>query len=393
MTAAPVSAPPTEPAVTPQPPADLESLRDSIAHLRLVVLSDAAPERNGVGAYYSDLVEHFRELIECAELFCPGSKHGDALEGVSFPLPGDGTQRFGLPHLRNLSRKLGALRPTIIVVPTPGPYGLFGLQYARRHRVALVSGFHTDYERLADMYWNRVFDKLGRFYLDRCNRFLFRRSDVILANSRPMLEKARVLGAASAELMGTPIPPEFVKEPVTPLRHPPRTVLYAGRLAPEKNVEAVLEAAAQNPHRQFIIAGDGPLRGQVEDHAGRLANIDYRGWLERTRMRAAMDEADLLILPSHVESFGTVALEGMARQLVVLVSERCGIADWTSLERGIFRMQSGESVAAAIERVANQDAGLLDERAAIARSAAVEFNQYSVSRWLWTLSRYARQPD
>ncbi len=374
------------------PAAELAALHESIAPLRLAVLSDAAPERNGVGAYYNDLVEHFRDRIARAELYCPSSRHTAGIEGWTFPLPGDGTQRFGVPHLRNLSRQLKALQPHLVIVPTPGPYGLFGLYYARRHRLALVNGFHTDYESLANMYWSRVFDKLGRFYLDRCNRYLFRRSDLVLANSIAMLDKAKVLGAKAAELMGTPIPPEFVKLPRPALHHPPRTILYAGRLAPEKNVEAVLVAAEQLDDYRFIIAGDGPLRGKVVDHAHRLANIDYRGWLSRQAMREAMDEADILVLPSHVESFGTVALEGMARGRLVIVSPRCGIADWPNLEKGIFRMRPEERVSEAIVRIAMHDAQDLTSRAKIAQDAAVEFNHYSVSRWLTTLARYAHRP-
>lgn len=39
--------------------------------LRVAVVSDAAAERNGVGTYYHDLVQHLRGRVDRAELFCP----------------------------------------------------------------------------------------------------------------------------------------------------------------------------------------------------------------------------------------------------------------------------------------------------------------------------------
>ena len=38
---------------------------------RVMVFSDAASERNGVGTYYSDLVAHLLEHGQATELICP----------------------------------------------------------------------------------------------------------------------------------------------------------------------------------------------------------------------------------------------------------------------------------------------------------------------------------
>ena len=45
-----------------------------------------------------------------------------------------------------------------------------------------------------------------------------------------------------------------------------QSVFYGGRLAPEKNIDSVIEAARRSePHQSSPSAGDGPQREEIED--------------------------------------------------------------------------------------------------------------------------------
>ena len=90
----------------------------------------------------------------------------------------------------------------------------------------------------------------------------------------------------------------------------------------------------------------------------------------------------MLVLPSKVESFGTVALEAMARQRLVLVSGDCGIVQWPSLTAGLCRIGEGESLTDAISRVVALSPGDRAARVEAARSAACDLNRHSLHRWL-----------
>jgi glycosyltransferase involved in cell wall biosynthesis len=118
--------------------------------------------------------------------------------------------------------------------------------------------------------------------------------------------------------------------------------LFAGRLAPEKNLGAVVEAAEALPEMRFMVAGDGPLRQWLTTQAERLPNLEYIGWVKRPRILPLIDDVDALVLPSTVESFGTIALEAMARGRLVVVSSQCGILSWNLLKRGLFQMREDE---------------------------------------------------
>nr|WP_277602462.1 glycosyltransferase [Parahaliea mediterranea] len=350
--------------------------------MRVAVISDSPPERNGVGSYYADLVEQLGQRIERSELLCPTGNQSRLYRYLLPPLPGDSTQKIWLPNPLGLWRRLSALRPHVVVVPTPGPYGIAGLVTARRLGIPVITGFHTHYEALAGIYWATAFGRLSQWYLTRSNQLLFRLSHLVLANSPDMIQQARRFGANRVELMGTSVAGEFLHTPLVPPRPRLRRVLFIGRLAEEKNLPAVLDAAARLPDLQFTVAGDGPLRRTVGNAAQRLPNLHYIGWRPRSALVHLLDEHDLLILPSRVESFGTVALEAMARGRLALVSEACGIVDWAVLANGLFVIGKGESAWQALERIAGLPAEARARKSGIARRAALELNNWNLRRWL-----------
>jgi glycosyltransferase involved in cell wall biosynthesis len=220
-----------------------------------------------------------------------------------------------------------------------------------------------------------------------CNRILFKQGKLVLANSQEMAAVAQRMGAPAVELMGTPIPKSFIDDPVVPLNSEIKRVLFAGRLAAEKNVEAFLAAAKDYPDIEFIIAGDGPMRDEVRKKVDKLPNTRLLGWIPRAQMQATLDDIDVLILPSHVESFGTIAMEAMARGRLVLVSHGCGILEWPELERGLFVIREDETVTQAVGRIADLDHSVRKKKAQRGRIAAKRLNDWTIKTWLDLLRR------
>jgi glycosyltransferase involved in cell wall biosynthesis len=211
---------------------------------------------------------------------------------------------------------------------------------------------------------------------------LFRRAAVVVSNSAHMHRLAVTKGAHQAVRVSTPIPRDFLDTPVAPLQTPPTRILFVGRLAAEKRVDAIVDLAAAFPDRTVCIAGDGPLHDEVEAAAARLENLTYLGWLDRHALREALDASDLLILPSHVEAFGTVALEAMTRGRLTLVSPGCGIVDWPELAQGLRVMTPEETVTEAFRRLLNEPPRSLSECAATGRRQAVATARRCTDEWL-----------
>ena len=344
----------------------------------VIIISDALPERNGVGAYYKDLLDQLTELGYEATFLAPNP---DKWQLLKFPLPGDATQTVYLPSLFRFRRVMRQVRPRAIVVGTPGPFGLLGTFWAKRLKARLIVGFHTHFSSVTDLYSNRWLRSFSRFYFNIADNLQFRYGDQILANSDQMVDLARSLGAKNVEVMGTLLPPDALKS-ATPLREHVEHVLFAGRLAPEKRVQLVVDAARSLPNIQFTIAGEGPLKNDINRQAADIPNLRTLGWVSRRELLAAMDTADMLVLPSTVESFGTVALEAMARQRLALVSKRCGIVDWPNLAEHIFQIEDGENVTAAIQRIAALEPRNRQAAAAAGRDAALNLNHNSIVHWV-----------
>ncbi|MFM1896695.1 MAG: hypothetical protein RLZZ385_1769 [Pseudomonadota bacterium] len=363
------------------------SLHDGLRNKRVAVLSDALTGRNGVDTYYRDLVAHLEPWLEKIELLSPNPEDGELHSSFHLPMPGDATQKVVFPHFPKLQKRIEALQPHLLIAATNGPFGMSAIYLSHRLEVRLVVGFHTHIEGLCDMYWNHLGGKITRSYMELQNRLLFRSADVVVVNSHDMIEPAQQLTSTPVHLMETPLDHEFVVRPVMPVGQQLRTLLYAGRLAPEKNIASFVQSANELPHLQFSIAGDGPLRQFVEEQAANMPNLHYLGRVPRQEMVNVIDNHDMLVLPSTLEAFGTIALEGMVRARLVLVSSHCGILSWQDLVPGLYQYPVQEPLPAAIRRIETQDADSRFHKARLARQVSLQLHEEAIRKWLALLEQ------
>jgi glycosyltransferase involved in cell wall biosynthesis len=93
-----------------------------------------------------------------------------------------------------------------------------------------------------------------------------------------------------------------------------RVFLYMGRLATEKNVEALLRAwkLVELPGCLLVVVGDGPMRQQLQaSHSSN--NVIWWGYEADQEIRLALLQvAEVFMLPSLVEGLSLALLEAMA---------------------------------------------------------------------------------
>ncbi|MEM6470258.1 MAG: glycosyltransferase [Planctomycetota bacterium] len=354
--------------------------------LRVSIVSDAIVGRNGVGTYYEDLMEHLRDRVDHISLIAPTLERRSRLERFSVPMPGDTTQGMIWPRIGALYRMLDQQSPNLMIIPSLGACSYFGLRYAKANNIPIVVADHTKFDRLASLYWPDIISGPLASVLRKLHRWLIHQASMIASLNSDAYEDAKALGARSIRIMGTPVAAEFLRKPSTPRREQISRVIFVGRLAIEKGLDQILAAAKTHSQIEFAIAGDGPGRALVENAASTVTNIQYLGWLSRERVLQELDRSEALLLPSAFESFGTVALEALARKRYVLVRPDCGIAKWPSLAGGLFYINEDESVAETLERLM---AIPIEARDGIARrswDAVHDFNQHTISRWLGFLA-------
>jgi glycogen(starch) synthase len=84
--------------------------------------------------------------------------------------------------------------------------------------------------------------------------------------------------------------------------HGPRTILYVGKLEPHKGADLLPAAVAAVPGARLVVAGDGPLAGEVAAGcAARGVPLELLGERPHDDVLALMRAADVLIFPARWE--------------------------------------------------------------------------------------------
>ena len=246
-------------------------------------------------------------------------------------MPGRGQLRLA----RALWQRLALLDPEVVLVP--GYYtlpGLLAAVWARLHRrksVLMTESTREDHGR------SRVKELLKSLLI----RGLF---GWAVAGGRRHTEYLRALGFPAGRIGrfydvvdndGLYHRAEALRKAgQRPAGLPGRYFLYVGRLAPEKNLPALLRAYMA--HRgaggrwPLVLVGDGPERTALAQSAATspwAADIHFPGHTDSAGLPGWYAFAGCFVLPSTREPWGLVVNEAMASGLPVIVSSRCGCAD------------------------------------------------------------------
>ncbi len=113
----------------------------------------------------------------------------------------------------------------------------------------------------------------------------------------------------------------------------PRLVCV-GRLSEQKGHLLLLEAAARLDAMgvafELVLAGDGPLRGALEERI-RLAGLEGRvrltGWLSGAQVREAIASSRAMVVPSFAEGLPVVIMEAFALGRPVIATSIAGVPE------------------------------------------------------------------
>ena len=103
-------------------------------------------------------------------------------------------------------------------------------------------------------------------------------------------------------------------------------ILYVGRLVPEKGVDLLVGALAENPSCELIVAGEGPERARLAALATDVApgRIRFLGYVARDDIPPWYAAADVFALPSRSEQWGMVLNEAVTAGLPLVASDAAG---------------------------------------------------------------------
>jgi phosphatidylinositol alpha-mannosyltransferase len=201
--------------------------------------------------------------------------------------------------------------------------------------VANVATFHA---KLPETLMSRTVARVVTPYTKPLLKFI----DEFTAVSDAAAEYVRSLSEVPIDIIPNGINLKVFLYPDRPVKANDKTILYVGRLERRKGVKYLLEAfqllQAEQPDAKLLIAGDGPDRQKLEEHAKSLSlqNVSFLGFVDEQKKIDLLRSADLFCSPAlYGESFGIVLLEAMASSLVTVAGDNPG---YTSVMRGVGQL-------------------------------------------------------
>ena len=291
-----------------------------------------------------------RELRESLERLQPDLVHASlTLSPLDFRLP-DLCQQLGLPLVATFHPPFDAALRNLSAGTQQLTYQLYAPSLARYDRVVVFSDLQAD-----------VLMRLG-----------------VPANRLAVIPN----GVDPEQWQPSPVVASSALEELRQRFKGQRVFLYMGRIATEKNVEALLRAwrLVQPEGCTLVVVGDGPVRSSLMQIYGPESNVHWWGHEPDQGKRVALLQlAEVFLLPSLVEGLSLALLEAMASGTACVATDAG--ADGEVLEGGAGIVISTQGVTTQLRTllpVLREQPVLTAELGRRARQRALE--RYTLSR-------------
>ncbi len=240
--------------------------------------------------------------------------------------------RVGIPYFNRTTPELDQYQPDLVHVVSPTILGIFGLKYAKRRKIPVVSSYHTNYVSYLKYYgFPEKIEEIGWDYL----RWFYNQFNRVYAPSPSTARELQNQGIIDVDLWQRGVDlenysPSFArrelrsgigadKKPI---------LLFVGRLVKEKDLDDLCKACVllrtAGMDFKLVIVGDGPMRDELEE---RMPDAVFTGFLKGRALSEWYAMADLFVFPSTTETFGNVILEAFASGTPAVVVNKGGQAD------------------------------------------------------------------
>ncbi|NBC23683.1 MAG: glycosyltransferase [Gammaproteobacteria bacterium] len=264
--------------------------------MRIAIITDAwLPQVNGVVTTLGRTRDELSRAGHRVKMLTPADQR-------TLPCPTYPEIRLAVLPYRRIRRTLDAFRPHCVHIATEGPLGFAARRYCRRRDLAFTTSYHTRFPQYVrerapiPVAW--MYAWLRRFH---------RPAAATLVPTPAVRDELAERGFLNLRLWSRGVDVEtFRPQPRADLPGRRPILLYMGRVAVEKNVEAFLQLRL--PGTKYVV-GDGPDLPRLRSEYPEVVFTGYRFGAELAALLAA---ADVFVFPSRTDTFGLVMLEAMA---------------------------------------------------------------------------------
>jgi glycosyltransferase involved in cell wall biosynthesis len=238
-------------------------------------------------------------------------------------------------HGEAIRRELERFQPDVIHITGPSELGMFGAYFAREMGVPLAASWHTNVHEYAArrMGWltGRMSEGRGAA-IERgvesgalwiVSQF-YKLPKILFAPNEELCRMLERTTGRPCYLMRRGVDTEWFSPSHRTRKTNERTVVlgYVGRLSVEKNVALLVrverELAAMGVQGvRFLIVGHGSEEAALRRD---LKEVEFAGVLRGAALAQAYANMDVLVFPSHTDTFGNVVLEALASGVPAVVT-------------------------------------------------------------------------
>jgi glycosyltransferase involved in cell wall biosynthesis len=264
--------------------------------MKIALVSDAwLPQVNGVVTTLLRTREWLERLQHQVLCVTP--------EGFrSLPCPTYPEIRLALFAGGRVSRLLRDFAPDAVHLATEGPLGLAARRYCLRNRLPFTTSYHTRFPQYVR----------ARFPIPERWSYAFLRwfhspAARTMVSTGHIRDELAAHGFSSLALWGRGVDTDLFRPCETAFLGGERPILlYSGRVAVEKNLEAFL--SLKIPGTKYVV-GDGPA---LQALRARFPAVVFTGYQHGEALARHVASADVFVFPSRTDTFGLVLLEAMA---------------------------------------------------------------------------------
>jgi len=214
-------------------------------------------------------------------------------------------------------------RPDIVHIATEGPLGWSALAAARKLGIPVSTDFHTNFHCYAKHYRIGLFTRPMAAYL----RSFHNKASCTIVPTDSLQRQLERDGYQNVIVVSRGVDGE--------LFHPAKrcqrlrdswgadeetpVVMLVSRLAPEKNLNVVIQAFEQmrkiHPLARLVMVGDGPARAELQANN---PHVIFAGMQIGEVLAQHYASGDIFLYPSLTETYGNVTVESMASGLATV---------------------------------------------------------------------------
>lgn len=347
--------------------------------------------RDGVALTLNRLVHHLEQESIAVKIFAPSSQqpaivpHAGELivtPSISMPVPGRKEYRVATHFARKDRRELAAFNPDLIHIATPDGLGIGALKWAKKHKVPVVSSYHTHFLSYVDYYklflgpvkW--PFKKMMQWFYPQCERTYVPTQSMIDELAREQIHGHMKIWARGIDTDSfNPKKRDEEWRRSVGIADDELVVSFVSRLVWEKElrtyIESVRSLQKEFPKVRAMVVGDGPAMKETQKL---IPNGIFTGFCSGDDLARAYASSDIFLFPSFTETFGNVTLEAMSSGLPCLVADAIGSRSLVIDGQNGFLAKAGDlSDFITKLRILIEDASLREQMAQQSRVLAMNY--------------------